>query len=65
MAVAYLQFGEQNVERYRLMFASRLVPDAPPERQSLHDCGGLTSIWGGAQYVDNKIDKRPHLGRAV
>ncbi|CAB3782374.1 hypothetical protein LMG28614_01433 [Paraburkholderia ultramafica] len=31
MAAAYLQFGEQNVERYRLMFASRIVPDAPPE----------------------------------
>ncbi|EIF33946.1 transcriptional regulator [Burkholderia sp. Ch1-1] len=28
MAAAYLQFGERNVERYRLMFASRLVPDA-------------------------------------
>jgi AcrR family transcriptional regulator len=31
MAAAYLQFGERNVERYRLMFASRLVPDAPPD----------------------------------
>ncbi|SAK85521.1 TetR family transcriptional regulator [Caballeronia arationis] len=31
MAVAYLKFGERNVERYRLMFASRLVPDAPPD----------------------------------
>jgi AcrR family transcriptional regulator len=29
MASAYLQFGEQDVERYRLMFASRLVPDSP------------------------------------
>ena len=28
MAVAYLQFGEANIELYRLMFASRLVPDA-------------------------------------
>jgi len=31
MAAAYLQFGERNVERYRLMFASRLVPDAPSD----------------------------------
>jgi AcrR family transcriptional regulator len=31
MAAAYLCFGERNVERYRLMFASRLVPDAPPD----------------------------------
>jgi AcrR family transcriptional regulator len=31
MAAAYLRFGEQNVERYRLMFASRLVPDAPSD----------------------------------
>ena len=27
-ADAYLRFGEENVELYRLMFASRLVPDA-------------------------------------
>jgi AcrR family transcriptional regulator len=31
MAAAYLQFGERNVERYRLMFASRLVPDYPSD----------------------------------
>jgi AcrR family transcriptional regulator len=31
MAAAYLRFGEQNVELYRLMFASRLVPDAAPD----------------------------------
>ena len=31
IAAAYLRFGEQNVERYRLMFASRLVPDAPTD----------------------------------
>jgi AcrR family transcriptional regulator len=31
MAAAYLRFGERNVERYRLMFASRLVPDAPSD----------------------------------
>jgi AcrR family transcriptional regulator len=31
MAAAYLQFGERNVERYRLMFASRLVPDCPSD----------------------------------
>jgi AcrR family transcriptional regulator len=28
MAVAYLRFGEENVELYRLMFASRLVPES-------------------------------------
>ena len=30
MALAYLKYGEANVELYRLMFASRLVPDARP-----------------------------------
>ncbi len=28
MALAYVAFGEANIEIYRLMFASRLVPDA-------------------------------------
>ncbi len=28
MALAYVAFGEANIELYRLMFASRLVPDA-------------------------------------
>lgn len=31
MAAAYLKFGERNVELYRLMFASRLVPDSPAD----------------------------------
>jgi len=31
MAVAYLVFGEKNVELYRLMFASGLVPGAAPD----------------------------------
>ena len=31
MAVAYLTFGENNIELYRLMFASRLVPGASPD----------------------------------
>lgn len=31
MAVAYLVFGERNVELYRLMFASGLVPGAAPD----------------------------------
>lgn len=31
MALAYVTFGEQNVELYRLMFASRLVPLAAPD----------------------------------
>lgn len=31
MAVAYLVFGEGNVELYRLMFASGLVPGAAPD----------------------------------
>ena len=30
MALAYLNYGEANVELYRLMFASRLVPEARP-----------------------------------
>ncbi len=30
MALAYLKYGEANVELYRLMFASRLVPEARP-----------------------------------
>ena len=30
LTAAYLQFGEGNVECYRLMFASRLVPDSAP-----------------------------------
>ncbi len=28
MALAYVAFGEANIELYRLMFASRLVPEA-------------------------------------
>lgn len=28
MALAYVTFGEANIELYRLMFASRLVPEA-------------------------------------
>jgi AcrR family transcriptional regulator len=28
MALAYVEFGEANIELYRLMFASRLVPEA-------------------------------------
>lgn len=31
MAGAYLRFGAANVELYRLMFASRLVPGSPPD----------------------------------
>ncbi|CAN7598317.1 TetR/AcrR family transcriptional regulator [Phenylobacterium sp. LjRoot219] len=31
MAAAYLRFGEENVELYRLMFASRLVPGSGPD----------------------------------
>lgn len=31
MAAAYLRFGEANVELYRLMFASRLVPASGPD----------------------------------
>ncbi|MFT8814068.1 TetR/AcrR family transcriptional regulator [Acetobacter fabarum] len=31
MAAAYLAFGERNVELYRLMFASGLVPGAAPD----------------------------------
>ncbi len=31
MALAYVAFGELNVELYRLMFASRLVPEAEPD----------------------------------
>ncbi len=31
MALAYVAFGELNVELYRLMFASRLVPEAKPD----------------------------------
>ncbi|GBR27964.1 transcriptional regulator [Acetobacter orleanensis NRIC 0473] len=31
MAIAYLAFGEKNVELYRLMFASGLVPGAAPD----------------------------------
>ncbi len=31
MATAYLVFGERNVELYRLMFASGLVPGAAPD----------------------------------
>lgn len=31
MALAYVAFGEANIELYRLMFASRLVPDAGTE----------------------------------
>ena len=30
MALAYLNYGEANIELYRLMFASRLVPEARP-----------------------------------
>ena len=30
MALAYLKFGEANIELYRLMFASHLVPEASP-----------------------------------
>ena len=30
MALAYLKYGEANIELYRLMFASRLVPEARP-----------------------------------
>ena len=30
MALAYLKYGEANIELYRLMFASRLVPEANP-----------------------------------
>lgn len=30
MALAYVAFGEANIELYRLMFASRLVPEAGP-----------------------------------
>ncbi len=31
MALAYLKYGEGNIELYRLMFASRLVPEAKPD----------------------------------
>ena len=31
IALAYVAFGEANIELYRLMFASRLVPEAKPE----------------------------------
>ena len=31
MALAYLAYGEANIELYRLMFASRLVPEAKPD----------------------------------
>ena len=31
MALAYLKYGEANIELYRLMFASRLVPEARPD----------------------------------
>jgi len=31
MALAYVNYGEVNIELYRLMFASRLVPEAKPE----------------------------------
>lgn len=64
MAVAYLQFGERNVERYRLMFASRLVPDAPPESPLGHAAdesyqlllagiaaGGRSGKYGSAMAV--------------
>ena len=30
MALAYVNYGEANIELYRLMFASRLVPEARP-----------------------------------
>lgn len=30
MALAYVNYGEANIELYRLMFASRLVPEAKP-----------------------------------
>lgn len=30
IALAYVAFGEANIELYRLMFASRLVPEAKP-----------------------------------
>ena len=36
MAAAYLVFGERNVELYRLMFASGLVPGAAPDSALKH-----------------------------
>ena len=65
MAFAYVTFGEANIELYRLMFASRLVPEAGPESAlktaAVVSFNRLREALSAAAIPAGRIDEEAHL----
>lgn len=64
MALAYVAFGEANIELYRLMFASRLVPEAGTgsalETAAVESFNRLRDALSVTTPVD-RVDEEAHL----